>query len=132
MEPDAIRDVLTRLLDDSGAAWTSAAGHICFRLAKDGAAWQVACRCIPGRLLVYSRWPFAVEDAEDARRQCCEINAQLVQGAVYLPPDGQPVCRTDAALPDAYDAALHIREAIEYNAAAVCRFWQKFLPGPTL
>ena len=27
MEPDAIRDVLTRLLDDSGAAWTSAAGH---------------------------------------------------------------------------------------------------------
>ena len=41
--------------------------------------------------------------------------------------------RTEAELPDPYDGARLVREAIEYNAAVLCRFWRLFAPEhPTL
>lgn len=133
MEAEEIRRLLVTLLDDSGAAWTSWGGCICFRLEKNGAVWEMACRCLQGRLLAYGRYPFAVPDRALALRLCNEVNSRVIQGAAFLQEDGRPIFRTGASLPDAYDAARLIREAIEYNAAVICRFWQRFAPEqPTL
>lgn len=133
MEPQAIRQLLISLLEDSGAEWTSWGGCICLRLEHGGAVWEMACRCIQGRLMAYGRYPFGAADRARALRLCSEINSQVVQGAMFLQEDGRPVFRTGAALPDPYDAPQLIREAIEYNAAVICRFWQRFAPEhPTL
>lgn len=133
MEAEEIRRLLITLLEDSGAAWAAQGGCICFRLAKNGAVWEMACRCIKGRLLAYGRYPFAAADRAQALRLCSEVNSQVVQGAMFLQEDGRAVFRTDAALPDLYDASRLMREAIEYNAAVICRFWRGFSPEhPTL
>ena len=55
MGPEEIRRLLIALLESSGAAWEQADGWICFRLSKDGAVWDMACRCLTGRMLAYGR-----------------------------------------------------------------------------
>ena len=57
MGSEEIRRLLTALLESSGAAWEQADGWICFRLSKDGAVWDMACRCLTGRMLAYGRLP---------------------------------------------------------------------------
>ena len=133
MEAELIRRELATLLDASGAAWTWSGGCVCFCLSREGAVWQMACRCLDGRMLAYGRWPGPVAERGAACRLCSELNAQLLQGALFLSAEGELVCRTEARLPDLYAARDRIREAIEYNAAVLCRFGQRFAPGrPTL
>lgn len=133
MEAEDIQRLLIQLLEDSGAAWTAQGGYICLRLEKNGAVWEMACRCLKSRLLAFGRYPFAAADRDRSLRLCNEVNRQVVQGAMFLQEDGRPVFRTGADLPDLYDASRLMREAIEYNAAVICRFWQRFAPEhPTL
>lgn len=133
MEAEEIQRLLTALLDDSGAAWTRQDGWICFRLKKDGAVWDMACRCRRGGMLAYGRYPFRAADPDRCLRSCSEVNSQVVQGAMFLSPEGGAVFRTEAQLPDPYHGMQLLREAIEYNAAVMIRFWRLFAPDqPTL
>ncbi len=130
MGPEEIRRLLTALLESSGAAWEQADGWICFRLSKDGAVWDMACRCLTGRMLAYGRLPLRAADRDEACRRCSQVNGQVIRGAMFLSEEGWPVFRTEAELPDPYDGARLVREAIEYNAAVLCRFWRLFAPEP--
>ena len=47
---------------------------------------------------------------------------------MFLMEDGRAAFRTEADLPDPYDAAARLREAIEYNAAVINRFWHLLMP----
>ena len=47
---------------------------------------------------------------------------------MFLMEDGRAAFRTEADLPDPYDAAARLREAIEYNAAVITRFWRILMP----
>lgn len=132
MEAREICRLLVQLLEDSGAAWSQSDGCICFRLRRGGAVWETACRCLDGRLLVYGRYPFAAGDRARALARCSEINRQVICGAMFLDGDGRPVFRTDAALPDVYDARGRAAWAIEYNAAVLRRFWHRLAPESTL
>ena len=123
MEAKDTRALLVALLADSGADWKEEAGWIRFRLQKEGAVWEMACRCEAGQALCYGRWPFEAADRARALERCSEINSQLTQGAVFLPKDGRPVFRTRADLKDPYGARRRLIEAIETNAAAIARYW---------
>ena len=66
-------------------------------------------------------------------------NLEAELGTALLRRTGNSIALTDAGrylearLPDLYAARDRIREAIEYNAAVLCRFGQRFAPGrPTL
>lgn len=128
MKAEEIRALLLQLLEDSGAEWTEAGGCLLFRLRRGGAVWDMACRCLDGRMLAYGRCPAAAADRTLALERCNEINRQVVQGGMFLMEDGRTAFRTEADLPDPYDAAARLREAIEYNAAVINRFWHLLMP----
>ena len=123
MREPQTRAVLTALLDDSGAAWTTQVGWICFRMERDGGIWEMRCLPMDEQVLCYGRYPFRIEDRGEGLRRCDEVNRQAVRGAMFLPDDGQPVFRTRAELDDAYGARKRLAAAIEYNAAIIARFW---------
>lgn len=123
LKAEHIRSALRKLLEDSGAQWQEEQGLIRFRLRREGMIWETACRCLDGRLLVYGRYPFPVGDRAQGLAECSRINSRTVQGAMFLPEDGQPVFRTGAALDDPYDARLRMIRALEYNAAVITHFW---------
>lgn len=122
LKADTIRAMLLTLLEDSGAQWQEEQGLIRFRLRRDGMVWETACRCLEGELLVYGRYPFTADCARGLAL-CSRVNAQTVRGAMFLPEDGQAVYRTRAELDDPYDARIRMLRALEYNAAAIARFW---------
>lgn len=118
-----VRALLTALLADSGATWTERAGLVCFRLCREGMVWETACRCLDGRVLIYGRYPFSVGGGPDFGPVCSRVNSQVVEGALFLPPDGRPVFRTGARLYELWDARTRVADALEYNGAVVARFW---------
>ena len=117
------RAVLTALLDDTGAVWTTAQGWVRFRMERDGCVWEMCCLPMDGQVLCYGRYPFRVGNRAEGLRRCDAVNRQAVRGAMFLPDDGRPVFRTRAELDDAYLARQHLAAAIEYNAAILSRFW---------
>ncbi len=127
MEATEIRRALAALLDDSGADWREAAGCLCFRLRRGGALLELACRPLDGRLLVYGRYPFPAGDRQRALARCSEVNGRVLQGAMFL-DGGRVVFRTEAALPDDYEAPLRMQEAIAYNADVLLHFWGRLAP----
>ncbi len=118
-----IRNILTALLEDSGAAWKSEDGALRFRLTREGMVWENACRCRDGALLVYGRYPFPIGDPPAFHRAASRVNSQVIEGAMFLPRDLRPVFRTTARLCELYDARERIAHALEYNGAVVVRFW---------
>ena len=101
MGPEEIRRLLTALLESSGAAWEQADGWICFRLSKDGAVWDMACRCLTGRMMAYGRLPLMITE------NCLVQNhtgCRLDRGGPAV-PDGAP-CRSPHELRDRTGAAF--------------------------
>ncbi|MBR4544757.1 MAG: hypothetical protein IKO14_02095 [Oscillibacter sp.] len=123
MQETQTRAVLTALLDESGAAWTTQTGWIRFRMERDGCSWEMCCLPMDGEILCYGRYPFRLDDRAEGLRRCDTVNRQAVRGAMFLPDDGRPVFRTRAELDDAYGARQRLKAAIEYNAAILVRFW---------
>lgn len=123
IKADQIYTMLTGLLEDSGGVWQERAGLVRFRLCREGMTWETACRCLDGRVLVYGRYPFPVRNEANFARMCSRINSQVVEGAMFLPPDGRPVFRTGARLYELWDARARVADALEYNGAVIARFW---------
>lgn len=126
MEAKDTRRLLIALLEDSGAAWREEAGLIRFRVAREGMAWETACRCERDQILCYGRYPFAAADRARCLERCNEVNDRAVGGAMFLAGDGRPVFRTRAELADLYEARRRLIRALEYNAAVMARFWGRF------
>ena len=108
LTPEEIRRLLTALLESSGAAWEQADGWICFRLSKDGAVWDMACRCLTGRMLAYGRLPLRAADRDEACRRCSQVHGQVIRGAMFLSEEGWPVFRTEAELPERANALYEL------------------------
>lgn len=123
MRESQTRAVLTALLNDSGAAWTTEIGWVRFRMERNGRLWEMCCLPMDDEVLCYGRYPFRLDDRAEGLRRCDEVNRQAVRGAMFLPDDGQPVFRTRAELDDAYGARTRLKAAIEYNAAILSHFW---------
>ncbi|MBR3570942.1 MAG: hypothetical protein IKN96_09145 [Oscillibacter sp.] len=129
MREPQTRAVLTALLDESGAVWTTQTGWIGFRLEREGRLWEMRCLPVDEAVLCYGRYPFRVENRAEGLRRCDEVNRKAVRGAMFLPDDGRPVFRTRAELDDAYGARQRLKAAIEYNAAILARFWNAMSRG---
>ena len=123
MRESQTRAVLTALLDESGAVWTTETGWIGFRMERDGCMWEMRCLPMDGEVLCYGRYPFRLESRTEGLRRCDKVNRQATRGAMFLPDDGRPVFRTRAELDDAYGARNRLKAAIEYNSAIITRFW---------
>lgn len=116
---------LAALLEDSGVTWQRRMGEIRFRLTSGGMSWEMACRCLEDQVLLYGRYPFRIpaDRRAQALETCCEINRQVIRGGMYLTKDGRAVFRTWAGMGEAYTARENLAQALEYNIAAVTRFW---------
>ena len=123
MREPQTRAVLTALLNESGAVWTTEMGWIRFRIERNGCLWEMCCLPMDGEVLCYGRYPFRLENRTEALRHCNEVNRQAARGAMFLSDDGRPAFRTRAELDDAYGARRRLKAAIEYNAAILARFW---------
>ena len=123
MNQEEVRRLLTGMLENAGVPWIEEADLIRFRVRKDGARWEMNCRCRRGELIVYSRYPFSVPEGLDAWILCSRINARAVRGAMFLPEDGRPVFRVLADLEDVYGAETRLRQALTYAARITVRFW---------
>ena len=118
-----ILTVLTALLEDSAAAWSREENLVRFRLKREGILWETACRCLDGRLLIYGRCPIPIRDRDGFWAECSRINSQVVEGALFLGPEGLPVFRIGIQLDELCLARAQIARALEYNAAVIARFW---------
>lgn len=98
----------------------------CFRLVlcSGGRKWETLCRCEPGLLLVWGRYPFEVARPAQAMACCQQVNAQVVQGSLLL-EQGRLVFRTGADLFDSYSADEAMARALEYNAGVMLHFWSE-------
>ena len=123
MEQGETQNLLTRLLDEGGVAWTTQAGLIRFRVRQGMMDWEMNCRCRAGEIVLYSRYPFSVFIEEEAWRLCCDINARTARGAMRLPEDGRPVFRAWADVRDVFGAEDRLREALTFAARITARFW---------
>ena len=123
MNQEEVCRLLTGMLEDAGVPWIEEADLIRFRVRKDGARWEMNCRCRRGELIVYSRYPFSVPEAPDAWILCSRINARTVRGALFLPEDGRPVFRVWADMGDIFGAETRLRQALTYAARITARFW---------
>ena len=127
MKAQDIEQLLQLLLEERGVSWVREQGLIRFRLRKNGAEWEVNCRCSDGQLECYGRYPRSVSDRADALQRCNEINLQTSRGAMLLPEDGRAVFRTVAFLGDLYDAEELLNRALDDNSRAILRFWRFIL-----
>lgn len=124
--------LLLELLEERGVDWTRENGYIRFRIRRGALCWEADCLCARTSVLIYGRCPMFPADRSAALELCNRANLRLCRGAMLLADDGRPVCRTEAAVDDIYDAAFRLREAVEENINAVVRWWSGFekLTGP--
>lgn len=123
MERETVQGLLTRLLDESGVPWIAQADLIRFRVKQAGMDWEMNCRCRPGEIVLYSRYPFSVPAGAEAWALCNRINSRTPRGAMLLPEDGRPVYRTSADLRDIFGGEDRLREALTFAARITARFW---------
>ena len=123
MEEEAVRRLLTRMLEEAGVPWVEETGLIRFWAEKGGMRWEMNCRCRKGETVVYSRYPFFVTAGREAWTLCGRINARTARGAMLLPEDGRPVFRAWADLRDVYGGEARLRETLTYAARLTARFW---------
>ena len=55
---------------------------------------------------------------------CSRLNARVVRGSFFL-QEGRFVFRTSAELTERFEAQARIAVALEYNAAALSRWWER-------
>ncbi len=122
MREDECRCLLTGLLNESGVEWEQYIEWTRFRFREGGMTWELACRCGPGEVLIYSRYPMRTWDPNAVLAVCGRANGKLKQGAMFL-QEGIPLFRIRADLGDPYGARERLMEALEYSAAAVIRYW---------
>lgn len=119
---------LSALLERSGVDFRREGGRFSFLFASGGCRWQTVCDCREGLVLVYGIHPAPVRDGGEALEVCSRLNARVVRGSFFVQEE-RIVFRTGARLEDYLDAQDRIARALEYNAAAVIRFWETLVAG---
>lgn len=115
---------LAALLERSGVEYRREGERFSFLLAGGGCRWQTVCDCRDELVLVYGIHPAAVAEPRRTAELCSELNARVVRGGFFL-REGHVVFRTGAELIEHLDAQERVARAIEYNAAAIVRFWER-------
>ena len=108
---------LEALLERSGVDFRREGDRFSFLFASGGCRWRTVCDC-----------PAPVRDAHGALALCSRLNARVVQGGFFV-QDGHIVFRTSARLGEPLDAQERAAQALEYNAAAMTRFWEQLAAG---
>ena len=121
--PDGAAE-LAELLERSGVDFTRRDGAFYFRFSSGGCVWQTVCRCQGNRVLIYGVHPAPAADEARCLALCSRLNSQVVEGAFFL-HGGRFVFRTSARLTERFEARARIAAALEYNAAAVSRWWEQ-------
>ena len=125
--PDGAME-LTALLERSGVDFQREGDRFSFVFASGGCRWQTVCDCREGTVLVYGIHPAAVPSPQRALALCSELNANVIRGGFFL-REGHMIFRTGAQLIEHIDAQERIAAALEYNAAAMTRFWERMAAG---
>ena len=133
MDPsfDALPDggtELAALLERSGVDHRREGDRFSFLFAGGGCRWQTVCECQDQLVLVYGVHPVPVTAPQRAAELCSELNARVVHGSFFL-QEGHIVFRTCAHLVEHVDAQERVALAIEYNAAAIVRVWERLSAG---
>ena len=123
LPPDGGRE-LEALLERSGVDFVRQDNRFQFRFSSGGCTWQTVCRCQGDHVLVYGIHPAPVRDAGRAQALCSELNAQVVQGGLFLQQE-HFIFRTSARLTEHFEAQLRIADALEYNAAVLTHWWER-------
>lgn len=119
---------LEALLERSGVDFRREGDRFSFLFASGGCRWRTVCDCREELVLVYGIHPAPVRDAHGALALCSRLNARVVQGGFFV-QDGHIVFRTSARLGEPLDAQERAAQALEYNAAAMTRFWEQLAAG---
>lgn len=119
---------LAALLERSGVEYRREGERFSFLFASGGCRWQTVCDCRDALVLVYGIHPVSVNAPRQAAELCSELNARVVRGSFFL-REGRIVFRTGAELVEHIDAQERVARAIEYNAAAIARFWERLAAG---
>ena len=119
---------LEALLERGGVDFRREGDRFSFLFASGGCRWQTVCDCREGLVLVYGIHPAPVRDAHGALALCSRLNARVVRGGFFV-QDGRIVFRTSARLGEQLDAQERTAQALEYNAAAMTRFWEQLAAG---
>ena len=59
-----------------------------------------------------------------AQALCGRLTARVVRGSFFL-QEGRFIFRTSAYLTERFEAQARIADALEYNAAALSRWWER-------
>lgn len=76
--------------------------------------------------IICGAYPFIQSDPEAAYRLCSKINSELLDGSAFVSETCRAVIRTGAALDDEFFAQELIYRELEYNCAAINKFWNSF------
>ena len=133
MPPDGAAE-LAELLERSGVDFVRRDGVFQFRFSSGGCVWQTACRCQGPLVLIYGIHPAPAENTARCLDLCSRLNGRLIRGSFFL-HENRFVFRTSAVLTERFEARRRIADALEYNAAAVSRWWEQMAAaarGPAL
>lgn len=119
---------LEALLERSGVDFRREGERFSFLFASGGCRWQTVCDCREGLVLAYGIYPAPVQDERTALELCSRLNAQVIQGSFFLQEE-HVIFRTSARLVEHIDAQERVAQALEYNAAAMTRFWGQLAAG---
>ena len=121
--PDGAAE-LAALLERSGVDFRRDGRRFSFLFASGGCRWQTVCDCREDLVLVYGVHPAAAADTRRALELCSSLNSRVVRGSFFL-QEGHIVFRTSTRLVEHIDAQERVARALEYNAAAMTRFWER-------
>ena len=125
--PDAGTE-LAALLDRSGVDFRREGERFFFLFASGGCRWQTVCDCREDLVLVYGVHPVPVTDPRRVLELCSELNGRVIRGSFFLQEE-RVIFRTSARLVEYIDARRRLADALEYNAAAMTRFWERLAAG---
>lgn len=122
--PLSAAEELRQLLDYNQIRYQVAGGSYYMRFADGARQWETVITCAENTVLLYGIFPFPLKKSPVLWELLNEINGALICGSVFL-QDGAIILRTEADVLDIYTAYETIARALEYNAAAVSKFWAK-------
>ena len=118
------REELLQFLRERRVPFLKERDEVRFSLCQGAFQWETVCRFAQRTVLIYGVYPFLVSNRLKGLEVANTANEQLQQGSLFL-SDGRPVLRVSAPLIDVYTAQETLANALEYNASAVCYFWEK-------
>lgn len=119
---------LAALLERSGVEFRREGERFSVLFSSGGCRWQTVCDCREGLVLAYGIHPAPVRDGGKAVEMCSELNARVIRGSFFVQEE-RIIFRTSARLEEHLDAQERIAQALEYNAAAMVRFWERLAAG---